>query len=93
MLNSFKKETTYLSHVVPKDGGKPNPSKTEAVKNLPIPKSVKQVRQFLGLGGYNRRFIHGFAALARPLSDTLIGDSTKKKARYIKKNVKRSVWE
>ena len=41
--------------------------KTECVANWPVPKTVKQVRQFVGVASYYKRFIHNFAQIARPL--------------------------
>jgi len=88
----FMKETTYLGHVVSEDGIKADPKKINSVKNWPTPKSVKEVRQFLGFAGYYRKFIKGFAAIVRPLNDLLIGQPTKKKpnAKTPKKKVKRT---
>ncbi|GFS12768.1 Pol polyprotein [Elysia marginata] len=47
------------------------PQKIEAVENFPVPKTVKDVREFLGLAGYYRRFVKGFAHIAKPLSELL----------------------
>ena len=56
----LKSEVTYLGHVVSEEGIKTDPEKTEAIKNWPVPKFVKDVRSFLGFAGYYRRFIKGF---------------------------------
>ena len=74
----FKPEVTYLGHVVSKTGIKTDPEKTRILKDWPIPKSVKDVRKFLGFTGYYRRFVKGFAAIVRPLNDLLVGNATKK---------------
>ncbi|MCG8046231.1 MAG: RNase H-like domain-containing protein [Candidatus Thiodiazotropha endolucinida] len=66
-----------------------DPAKIEAVKSWPIPKSIKDVRCFLGFTGYYRKFIQGFAAIARPLNDLLVGQVTNPKAR--KKSNKKQV--
>ena len=76
----FKSRVVYLGHVVSEDGIQADPAKLEAVRNWPVPKNVKEVRQFLGFTGYYRRFVKGFAAIARPLNDLLIGHETNPKA-------------
>lgn len=78
----FKPKITYLGHVVSEEGIQADPEKIAAVKLWPIPKSTKQVRQFLGFTGYYRRFIKGYASLVRPLNDQLVGHSTKKAKKY-----------
>lgn len=61
------KEITYLGHVVSSKGVSPDPRKVEAVKEFPVPVNKKNVKQFLGLVGYYRRFIKDLAKIARPL--------------------------
>lgn len=62
------KEVNYLGHVITKEGVKPNPDKIHAVKNFPIPKTQKEIKSFLGLAGYYRRFIKDFAKIAKPMT-------------------------
>ena len=64
-------EVEFLGHVISSEGVKPDPKKLSAVEKFPTPKSQTNVRQFLGLAGYYRRFIENFSARAKPLSDTL----------------------
>ena len=59
---------TYLGHVISREGVSPNSSKIEAVTKFPIPKNVKDLKSFLGLAGYYRKFIKKFAKIARPLN-------------------------
>ncbi|GBN27531.1 Transposon Ty3-I Gag-Pol polyprotein [Araneus ventricosus] len=66
---------TILGHVVSEDGIKPDPEKVRAVKNFPVPKNVHDVRSFLGLCSYYRRFIKNFCYRAQPLQELLKGDS------------------
>ena len=61
------KEVEYLGHILTPEGLKPNPATVSAVKEFPQPTNLKEVRQFLGLSSFYRRFISGFAAVAQPL--------------------------
>ena len=57
----------YLGHLVTPQGILPNPNRVLAIKEFPAPKSVKEVRKFLGLGSYYQKFIRSFAEIAHPL--------------------------
>ncbi|XP_071629552.1 uncharacterized protein [Temnothorax longispinosus] len=70
----LRKEVTYLGHIIGESGVRPDPKKIEAVQNFPIPKSAKNIKQFLGLAGYYRRFIQGFSKIAKPLTNLLKKD-------------------
>ena len=59
----------YLGHVVGGGVVRPEPPKLEAVRMFPISQTKKQVRTFLGLSGYYRKFIRNYAAVAVPLTD------------------------
>ena len=63
----LRHKVTYLGHVVSAQGIAPDPDKTDKVNLWPVPQSVKEVQQFLGLANYYRRFIRDFASLAKPL--------------------------
>lgn len=69
----LQREVKFLGHVVTGEGVKPDPSKVTAVTEWPVPTTIKEVRAFLGLAGYYRRFIANFAKIARPLNSLLIG--------------------
>ena len=58
----------FLGFKVSAEGIFPQKEKIEAVKSFPVPKSVKEVRSFLGLCNYYRRFVEGFAQIASPLN-------------------------
>ena len=59
-----KKNVEYLGHVVTPDGVIPNPEKVRVVRDFPIPKNLKELRAFMGLGNYYRRFVKDFAHIA-----------------------------
>ncbi|GKA56167.1 putative reverse transcriptase domain-containing protein [Tanacetum coccineum] len=60
-------QVAFLGHIVSADGITMDPAKVEAITNWPRPKTVTEVRSFLGLAGYYRRFVEGFSRLALPL--------------------------
>ncbi|GJW72766.1 putative reverse transcriptase domain-containing protein [Tanacetum coccineum] len=62
------KEVQFLGHVVNQEGIHVDPSKIEAVKNWKAPESPTEIRSFLGLAGYYRRFIENFSKIAKPLT-------------------------
>ena len=64
----FSKEIQYLGHILSTTGIRPLPSKTHAIQHMNPPTMPKQVRAFLGLVGYYRKFIKGFAKIAKPLT-------------------------
>ena len=57
----------YLGHVISKDGIFPGPEKIEAVENFPTPKRLRDLRGFLGLTSYYRKFIQDYSKIAKPL--------------------------
>ena len=63
----FKKEVTYLGHLISAEGVRPDSKKLD----YPVPKNAKNIKQFLGLAGYYRRFIHQFSKIAKPLTNLL----------------------
>ncbi|XP_058216781.1 uncharacterized mitochondrial protein AtMg00860-like [Rhododendron vialii] len=61
-------EVKFLGHVVSKDGVSIDPGKIKSVMNWQRPKSVFEIRNFLGLVGYYRRFVLDFSCLAAPMT-------------------------
>ena len=60
--------TTYSGHIISDKGVTPDPDKVNAMKNLKSPKTVRQVRSFLGMSGFYRKFIKNYADMAMPLT-------------------------
>ena len=67
--NYFKTHVHYLGHLVSGKGIKPLPEKLESVKKMPAPTTPKEIKQFLELVGYYRKFIPRFANIARPMTN------------------------
>lgn len=65
----FDNTITYLGYEISANGIRPNEHKILAVKDFPVPQNVHEVRQFLGLAGYFRRFVNGYGEIARPLTN------------------------
>ena len=67
----FQPETTFLGHVISGDGVKCDPVKVEAIAKWHPPKTTKQVKSFLGIIGYYRKFINNYSEMAEPLQDLM----------------------
>ena len=64
----FKKHIQYLGHLILAEGIQPLPEKLESIVKMPAPKNPKEVKQFLGLVGYYRKFVPWFADISRVLT-------------------------
>jgi hypothetical protein len=76
----FKSSVPYLGHVISSAGIRPDPKKVLAVENWPTPTCVFDVRSFLGLANYFRRYIHDFSKHAAPLINLTKGNISKRKS-------------
>ncbi|VDI00395.1 Hypothetical predicted protein [Mytilus galloprovincialis] len=74
----FQTQVLFLGHVVSRDGVSCDPLKVETVKTWPIPRTVTEVKSYLGLAGYYRKFIPNFSQIASPLTGL-----TKKARKFI----------
>jgi Retroviral aspartyl protease/RNase H-like domain found in reverse transcriptase/Reverse transcriptase (RNA-dependent DNA polymerase)/Integrase zinc binding domain/Retrotransposon gag protein/Zinc knuckle len=64
----WTEKVVFLGHVISKEGVAVDPAKIEAIMNWERPKTVTEIRSFLGLAGYYRRFVEGFSRLAEPMT-------------------------
>ncbi|GJW50677.1 putative reverse transcriptase domain-containing protein, partial [Tanacetum coccineum] len=80
LQNSYMamKEFQFLGHVIDSEGIHVDPAKIESIKDWVSPKSPMEIRQFLGLAGYYRRFIEGFSKIAKPITKL-----TQKKVKFV----------
>ena len=74
----FKSEVNYLGHLISADGISPLPDKLDTIKNMSTPKDMKEIKQFLGLTGFYRKFVPRFADISRPLTQL-----TKKETKFV----------
>ena len=72
--NFARQSISYLGHVISADGLSTNPTKVRAVADWPVSSNIRELRGFLGLAGYYRKFVRHFGILAKPLTELLKRD-------------------
>jgi hypothetical protein len=73
-LNKYEfwlKEVSFLDHIISEGGISVDPSKVKDVLSWKTPQNVSDIRSFLGLAGYYRRFIEGFSKISKPMTELL----------------------
>ena len=73
----------YLGHIVSAKGIETDPKKVEAVRNWTVPKTVTDVRSFLGFTNYYSQLIKDYAKVARPLNTLISGENAAKKKKLV----------
>lgn len=63
----------YLGHIVSQDGVETDPEKISTLTSWPVPKTLKELRSFLGFASYYRRFVQGFSSIVKPLNNLTAG--------------------
>jgi hypothetical protein len=66
-----QRQVSYLGYVISEKGVSTDPGKVSAISQWPTPTSEKELRSFLGLAGYYRKFVKGFGIISKPLTDLL----------------------
>lgn len=82
----LQQEVEYLGHIVSRDGVKPQPDKVKAIKNSLPPSNARELKSFLGLASYYRKFIPKFGDISKPLH------SVASKDKFIWSDKQQSAW-
>lgn len=75
----------YMGYVIDQSGLRPDPEKISCVLRVPLPQTITELRRFLGMAGWYRRFVKEFSEFAAPLQDMLKGDGKGKRIQWSEK--------
>ena len=81
----YKNKIHYLSHIISEEGISVDPEKIEAIMNWPTPRNVTDMRSFMGLAGYYKRFIEGFSKVAHAITSLQNKGTNLNRLRSVKK--------
>ena len=81
--NLFKEKINYLAHQVSKQGVWPSNVNLQAIATCALPRTYTEIRAFLCLVGHYRQFIRGFAKIAQPLNEHLVGEGASRKSECV----------
>jgi hypothetical protein len=68
MCSFYKRQIHYLGHIISEEGIIVDPKKVQPIREWPMPRNVEEVRSFMGLAGYYRRFIARFSKIAHSIT-------------------------
>lgn len=91
--NFFKTRVKYVGHIVSERGVEADPDKIQKIIDWPKPTTPEEVRKFLGFAGYYRKFVQGFATIARPLTNLLPPTHDKIKTRGKNTKKPKTIWK
>src|SRR5438874_11588879 len=81
----------FLGYIIGKDKRKVDPDKVEKVKNYPRPENISQLREFLELASYYRKFIKDFSKKVKPMTKLLEGTKREAKKGKWKKEMQKGI--
>ena len=82
----FRSHITYLGHIISKDGIETDPKKLTTINEWPVPKTVTEVRSFLGFTNYYQKFISKYIHISRPINQLVSGENAHKKRSMVEWN-------